>query len=114
MTDLTVSFLFDLDGTLADSVYQHVLAWHEALQEEGIELSIFLTAASIESDLGSTLLGAGLGLLVALGAGWLIFSSSIRLQPRGFFAVTSVILISSPQGWRRMGHEFNELGSSPV
>ena len=41
MTDPTVSFLFDLDGTLVDSVYQHVLAWHEALQEEGIELSIW-------------------------------------------------------------------------
>ncbi|HJW63057.1 MAG TPA: HAD family hydrolase, partial [Actinomycetes bacterium] len=25
-------FVFDLDGTLVDSVYQHVLAWHEALQ----------------------------------------------------------------------------------
>ena len=24
-------FLFDLDGTLVDSVYQHVLAWKEAL-----------------------------------------------------------------------------------
>ena len=41
MTDLTVSFLFDLDGTLVDSVYQHVLAWHEALQEEGIEVSVW-------------------------------------------------------------------------
>jgi HAD superfamily hydrolase (TIGR01549 family) len=36
-----VSFLFDLDGTLVDSVYQHVLAWHEALATEGIELSIW-------------------------------------------------------------------------
>src|SRR5258707_13558368 len=35
------AFLFDLDGTLVDSVYQHVLAWHEALQEEGIELSVW-------------------------------------------------------------------------
>src|SRR5215211_5856148 len=35
------SFLFDLDGTLVDSVYQHVLAWREALTEEGIELSIW-------------------------------------------------------------------------
>jgi beta-phosphoglucomutase-like phosphatase (HAD superfamily) len=32
-------FLFDLDGTLVDSVYQHVLAWKEALDTEGIELS---------------------------------------------------------------------------
>jgi HAD superfamily hydrolase (TIGR01509 family) len=35
------AFLFDLDGTLVDSVYQHVLAWHEALEQEGIELSIW-------------------------------------------------------------------------
>jgi HAD superfamily hydrolase (TIGR01509 family) len=35
------SFLFDLDGTLVDSVYEHVLAWNEALQAEGIELSVW-------------------------------------------------------------------------
>ncbi len=35
------SFLFDLDGTLIDSVYEHVLAWHDALQAEGIELSVW-------------------------------------------------------------------------
>ena len=34
-------FLFDLDGTLVDSVYQHVLAWNEALDAEGIELSVW-------------------------------------------------------------------------
>src|ERR1700721_2891702 len=33
------SFLFDLDGTLVDSVYQHVLAWREALDADGIDLS---------------------------------------------------------------------------
>ena len=35
------SFLFDLDGTLVDSVYQHVLAWNEALDAEGIKLSVW-------------------------------------------------------------------------
>jgi HAD superfamily hydrolase (TIGR01549 family) len=35
------AFLFDLDGTLVDSVYQHVLAWHEALERDGIHLSIW-------------------------------------------------------------------------
>jgi beta-phosphoglucomutase-like phosphatase (HAD superfamily) len=35
------SFLFDLDGTLVDSVYQHVLAWREALEAEGIDVSIW-------------------------------------------------------------------------
>lgn len=34
-------FLFDLDGTLVDSVYQHVLAWNQALDAEGISLSIW-------------------------------------------------------------------------
>ncbi|MGN6318817.1 HAD family hydrolase [Trinickia sp.] len=34
-------FLFDLDGTLVDSVYQHVLAWKEALDAEGIPLSVW-------------------------------------------------------------------------
>jgi HAD superfamily hydrolase (TIGR01509 family) len=37
----SVPFLFDLDGTLVDSVYQHVLAWHEALDEVGIALSVW-------------------------------------------------------------------------
>ncbi len=35
------SFLFDLDGTLVDSVYDHVLAWHDALLEEGIDVSFW-------------------------------------------------------------------------
>jgi HAD superfamily hydrolase (TIGR01549 family) len=35
------AFLFDLDGTLIDSVYQHVLAWREALDEMGIQLSVW-------------------------------------------------------------------------
>lgn len=41
MARLQTSFLFDLDGTLVDSVYQHVLAWHEALGEEGLPLSVW-------------------------------------------------------------------------
>ncbi len=36
-----IAFLFDLDGTLIDSVYQHVLAWQSALEEAGIELSVW-------------------------------------------------------------------------
>jgi HAD superfamily hydrolase (TIGR01509 family) len=34
-------FLFDLDGTLVDSVYQHVLAWKTALDAENIDLSVW-------------------------------------------------------------------------
>jgi HAD superfamily hydrolase (TIGR01509 family) len=35
------SFLFDLDGTLIDSVYQHVIAWRAALADQGIDLSVW-------------------------------------------------------------------------
>lgn len=35
------AFLFDLDGTLVDSVYQHVLAWREALEHTGTELAVW-------------------------------------------------------------------------
>ena len=35
------AFLFDLDGTLVDSVYQHVLAWREALERAGIALAVW-------------------------------------------------------------------------
>ncbi len=35
------SFLFDLDGTLIDSVYQHVIAWRNALSGIGIDLSVW-------------------------------------------------------------------------
>ena len=35
------ALLFDLDGTLVDSVYQQVMAWQEALTEVGIPLSVW-------------------------------------------------------------------------
>jgi len=38
---METAFLFDLDGTLVDSVYHHVLAWREALETEGIDLSVW-------------------------------------------------------------------------
>lgn len=40
-SDKRQAFLFDLDGTLVDSVYQHVLAWREALEAGGIHLAVW-------------------------------------------------------------------------
>ncbi len=39
--ELNPAFLFDLDGTLVDSVYQHVLAWQDALDQLGIDLAVW-------------------------------------------------------------------------
>ena len=41
MREKRPAFLFDLDGTLIDSVYQHVLAWQDALDRMGIELAVW-------------------------------------------------------------------------
>jgi HAD superfamily hydrolase (TIGR01509 family) len=60
------ALLFDLDGTLVDSVYQHVFAWREALHEENLDLSVWrihrrigmsggLFLKSLERELGTTL-----------------------------------------------------------
>lgn len=35
------AFLFDLDGTLVDSIYEHVLAWRQALEAVDIRLSVW-------------------------------------------------------------------------
>jgi HAD superfamily hydrolase (TIGR01549 family) len=40
-TQTRIAFLFDLDGTLVDSVYQHVLAWREALESNGMKLAVW-------------------------------------------------------------------------
>ena len=37
----SAGLLFDLDGTLIDSVYQHVIAWRAALSDIGIDLSVW-------------------------------------------------------------------------
>jgi HAD superfamily hydrolase (TIGR01509 family) len=39
--ELVPAFLFDLDGTLVDSVYQHVLAWRDALEQSGMQLAVW-------------------------------------------------------------------------
>ena len=41
MKSMAPAFLFDLDGTLVDNVYQHVLAWQEALEAAGIALAVW-------------------------------------------------------------------------
>jgi HAD superfamily hydrolase (TIGR01509 family) len=38
---MRAALLFDLDGTLIDSVYQQVLAWREALEQGGIRLAVW-------------------------------------------------------------------------
>lgn len=47
MADTTFPVLLDLDGTLVDSVYPHVLAWDEALRDAGHEVPLWRVHAAI-------------------------------------------------------------------
>jgi beta-phosphoglucomutase-like phosphatase (HAD superfamily) len=59
------AFLFDLDGTLIDSVYQHVIAWRAALAEIGIDLSVW----RIHRQIGTFAQVAGLPLILVPNPG---------------------------------------------
>jgi phosphoglycolate phosphatase-like HAD superfamily hydrolase len=43
----TFGVLLDLDGTLVDSVYHHVIAWHEALLAGGYDVPLYRIHAAI-------------------------------------------------------------------
>jgi HAD superfamily hydrolase (TIGR01509 family) len=73
------AFLFDLDGTLIDSVYQHVIAWRTALASVGIDLSVWrvhrrigmsggLFVSALLRETGQSLSGAEIDALQAAHA----------------------------------------------
>jgi HAD superfamily hydrolase (TIGR01509 family) len=87
------ALLFDLDGTLVDSVYQHVLAWRSALESEGIDLSVWrihrrigmsggLFLRALDRELGRSL-GEGVAerLRVAHAASYLKLWDQVRPLP---------------------------------
>ncbi len=91
----------------------HCLAFL-AVFREGIELALFLTAATFASDAQQTLFGAILGLFAAVVLGWLMFATTIRLNLRRFFLITGALLILFSAGLvARSVHEFNEVGWIP-
>ncbi|HSB65397.1 MAG TPA: FTR1 family protein [Anaerolineales bacterium] len=86
-----------------------------AVLREGIELALYMTAASMTISGLQTLLGAALGLSLACLLGYLVYSAAIQLNLQRFFKVTSLILILFAAGL--IGHsvaEFNEAGIIPA
>jgi len=85
-----------------------------AVIREGIELAIFLTATSMNSDGKQILIGAALGLVSVGIFAFLLFRTLVSLDIAKFFQVTSVILILFAAGLVAHGvHEFNEAGVIP-
>ncbi len=86
-----------------------------AVVREGIELVLFLTAASIATSAQQTMMGALLGFGTAALLGYLLFATTVRLNMRRFFQVTSILLIFFAAGLVAHGvHEFIEAGWIPA
>jgi high-affinity iron transporter len=86
-----------------------------AVVREGIELALFLTAATFASSAESTVVGALLGLGTAVLLGWTLFATTVRLDLRRFFQVTGILLILFAAGLVAHGvHELVEAGLLPA
>lgn len=86
-----------------------------AVLREGIELALFLTAATLTSSTQQTMIGALLGIGTAALLGWVLFASTIRMNLGKFFQITGALLILFAAGLiAHSVHEFNELGWIPV
>ena len=60
---------------------------------EGAETAIFLSAVSLRTTELMNFMGAVLGLVLAIGLGVAFFKSSVRVNLRRFFSVTSLVLL---------------------
>lgn len=86
-----------------------------AVVREGIELALFLTAATFASDAIQTLTGTLLGLFTAILLGWSLFATSVKLDLRRFFQVTGFLLILFAAGMATHGvSELVEVGWLPA
>jgi high-affinity iron transporter len=85
-----------------------------AVLREGVELALFLAAATFSSGARQTVPGALFGLGTAALLGWALFATTVRLNLRRFFQVTGILLIFFAAGLVAHSlHEFNELGWVP-
>jgi high-affinity iron transporter len=86
-----------------------------AVFREGVETALFLGASAFIADGASTLIGAVIGLAAASVVGYLLYASTVRLNVRLFFNVTSVLLLFFAAGLLAHGvHEYQEAGLLPA
>jgi len=86
-----------------------------AVGREGLETALFLWAGTQATGASTRpLLGAVLGLAVAIVLGWLVYRGALRLNLRTFFSWTGVFLVVVAGGVLSYGvHDLQEAGILP-
>ncbi len=107
---LKSSIEHELEAAIRQSTNQGLFAvTFLAVIREGVETALFLSAAAFTLNQMDTLVGSLIGLVVAALVGYLIYASTLRLNLRVFFNVTSVLLLIFAAGMLAQSiHEFQE------
>ncbi len=104
-----------LDDAVAAGRWAVVVMALLAVGREGLETALFLWAgAQATGTTTKPLLGAVLGLAVAVLLGWAVYKGAVRLDLRLFFAWTGLFLIVVAAGVLSYGvHDLQEAGILP-
>jgi high-affinity iron transporter len=102
----------DIDQAVAGGQRRGLIAvTFLAVFREGVETALFLSAAAFVTNELDSVMGALVGLGAAALVGYLIYASSVRLNLRFFFNITSVLLLVFAAGLLAHGiREFQEAG----
>lgn len=109
----------DLHGKLDDAVaagrWAVLVMAVLAVGREGLETALFLWAGAQATGASTQpLIGAVLGLAVAIALGWAVYKGAVRLNLRVFFAWTGLFLIVIAAGVLAYGvHDLQEAGILP-